>query len=196
MSAIEIKTTRRSDKGKGASRRLRHSGYVPAIVYGAGEPIELTVEHRALWKAQENERFFSSILSLDIEGQKEQVVIKDLQRHPAREFILHADFQRIEEKTPIVVSVPLHFLNTDICHGVKLQGGTIQYINKLIKVRCLPAKLPSFIEVDMKDVKAGQLYHLSDVQLPEGVESVDLLLGPDHDQPVVQVNAARGGKKA
>ncbi|HEY9033376.1 MAG TPA: 50S ribosomal protein L25/general stress protein Ctc [Pseudomonadales bacterium] len=194
MSTIEINAKTRSDLGKGASRRLRHSGQVPAIVYGAGEPAALTIEHRELWKAQQAESFYSSVLTLNVDGKPYPAIIKDLQRHPAKEIILHADFQRIDDNTPVTINVPLHFLNTDICHGVKLQGGNIQLMSKLLKVRCLPAKLPAYIEVDMKDVKAGQMLHLSDIALPEGVQSADLLLGKDHDHPVVQVNAARGGK--
>ena len=192
MSTITINATRRDDQGKGASRRLRHQDKTPAIIYGSGEPVAITVEHRHLWKAQENEAFYSSVLTLSVDGKKEEVILKALQRHPAKNLIMHADFQRADESVTIKVNVPLHFEHADSCPGVKMQGGIAQYINTSIRVACSPSKLPEFIEVNMAAMSIGDILHISDLTLPEGVESIDLALGEDHDLALVQIQAVRG----
>lgn len=190
--SIVIQATERKDLGKGSSRRLRHEAKVPAVVYGAGEPQAITLIHKDFWKAQESEKFYSSVLSLEIDGKATDVIIKDLQRHPAKQLILHADFQRADAKTEVIVNVPIHYKNAAASHGVKLQGGSIHYLTKLVSVKCLAANLPAFIELDLINMKAGEILHLSDLTLPENVVSTDLIRGEDYDLPLVQLNATKG----
>lgn len=192
--SIKLQATERKDLGKGSSRRLRHDAKVPAVVYGSGEPQSITLVHKDLWKAQESEKFYSSVLSLDVDGKETDVIIKDLQRHPAKDLILHADFQRADANTEVIVKVPVHFKNAAISHGVKLQGGNVQYISKLVSVKCLAANLPEFLELDLIDMSAGDIYHISHLTLPEGVVSTDLIRGEDFDLPLVQMNASKGKK--
>lgn len=188
----------RADVGKGASRRLRRqAGKVPAIIYGDDQPTEnITVLHKDLIKLLESEAIFSSIITLKVDGKDQDVLLKDLQRHPAKALLLHADFMRVSKSRKLQTKVVIRLVNEDSCVGVKTQGGTIvQSLNEL-EISCLPGDLPDYIEVDMADVEAGQIIHISDLKLPEGVESVDLALGPDHDQPVVSVSKPRGGAAA
>lgn len=180
----------RADAGKGASRRLRHTARVPGIIYGGeAEPAMISIETRELVKALENEAFYSSILTLNIAGKKEQAVIRDLQRHPAKGFPMHADFMRISKGHKITIIIPIHFLNEDKCAGVKDEGGEIQRNLAEVEVSCLPKDLPDALEIDMINVALNQLVHLSDLKLPKGVELVQLL--NEHDLPVVAVRAKR-----
>ena len=180
----------REDTGKGASRRLRRlAGEVPAIVYGGKKnPTKIALTHKDVAKALENEAFFSSIISLDIEGASEDVIIKDVQRHPAKKIVLHMDFFRVSKTTVLQTKVPLHFINEDTCPGVKLGGGIVAHTMTDIEIQCLPKNLPEFIEVDMAEVDLGDIVHISDIVLPEGVESVALNLGADHDLSVATIN--------
>ena len=180
----------REDTGKGASRRLRRlAGEVPAIVYGGKKnPTKIALTHKDVAKALENEAFFSSIVSLDIEGASEDVIIKDIQRHPAKKIVLHMDFFRVSKTTVLQTKVPLHFINEDTCPGVKLGGGIVAHTMTDIEIQCLPKNLPEFIEVDMAEVDLGDIVHISDIVLPEGVESVALNLGADHDLSVATIN--------
>ena len=180
----------REDTGKGASRRLRRlAGEVPAIVYGGKKnPTKIALTHKDVAKALENEAFFSSIISLDIEGTSEDVIIKDIQRHPAKKIVLHMDFFRVSKTTVLQTKVPLHFINEDTCPGVKLGGGIVAHTMTDIEIQCLPKNLPEFIEVDMAEVDLGDIVHISDIVLPEGVESVALNLGADHDLSVATIN--------
>ena len=180
----------REDTGKGASRRLRRlAGEVPAIVYGGKkDPTKIVLTHKDVAKALENEAFFSSIISLDIEGASEDVIIKDIQRHPAKKIVLHMDFFRVSKTTVLQTKVPLHFINEDTCPGVKLGGGIVAHTMTDIEIQCLPKNLPEFIEVDMAEVDLGDIVHISDIVLPEGVESVALNLGADHDLSVATIN--------
>ena len=180
----------REDTGKGASRRLRRlAGEVPAIVYGGKKnPTQIALTHKDVVKALENEAFFSSIISLDIEGASEDVIIKDIQRHPAKKIVLHMDFFRVSKTTVLQTKVPLHFINEDTCPGVKLGGGIVAHTMTDIEIQCLPKNLPEFIEVDMAEVDLGDIVHISDIVLPEGVESVALNLGADHDLSVATIN--------
>jgi large subunit ribosomal protein L25 len=184
----------RGDVGKGASRRLRNDELVPAIVYGGTQqPRNVSLSHRELVKALENEAFFSHLITLKLADGAEEVILKDLQRHPARPRILHADFQRVSRDRKIHVHIPLHFINQEKCHGVKNQGGIIQHNANEVYVTCLPQDLPEYIEVDMTAYHVGQAVHLSDLELPAGVESVELSHGPEHDIPVATVLAPKGG---
>ena len=135
-------------------------------------------------------------LDIEIAGKVVQAILKDLQRHPAKPRILHADFQRIDMARKIHMHVPLHFINEEQCYGVRLEGGRIQHNIVEIEVNCLPANLPEYIEVDMTDVRLGDIIHLSDLTLPEGVESVALMHGPEHDLPVVSLFSPRGGEES
>ena len=180
----------RKDTGKGASRRLRRlAGEVPAIVYGGKKnPTKIALTHKDVAKALENEAFFSSIISLDIEGASEDVIIKDIQRHPAKKLVLHMDFFRVSKTTVLQTKVPLRFINEDTCPGVKLGGGIVAHTMTDIEIQCLPKNLPEFIEVDMAEVDLGDIVHISDIVLPEGVESVALNLGADRDLSVATIN--------
>ncbi len=195
---FELYAEVREDLGKGASRRLRRlADQVPAIIYGAGkDPQPLSIIRKDLEKALENEAFFSHVLVINVAGTKEKAILKDLQRHPARNSVTHADFLRVNEKVAIKVHVPIHFLNEKTCHGVKVQGGMIQHQETDIEVLCLPTDIPEYIEVDMADVKTGDIIHLSDIALPKGVTSVALALGEDHDLAVASVVAPKGGSDA
>ena len=192
---FELNAEVRTDLGKGASRRLRHfDGRVPAIIYGGDKaPQPLSLIRKDLEKALENEAFFSHVLIVNIGKDKEKAILKDLQRHPAKNRVTHVDFMRIDDNVAIKVHVPIHFLNESTCHGVKMQGGMIQHQATDIEVQCLPANIPSFIEVDMLTAETGQIIHLSDVILPAGVTSVALALGEDHDLAIASVIAPKGG---
>ncbi len=194
-SSYTLDARTRADAGKGASRRLRRlSDEVPAIVYGGGkDPVTVSLPHKDLSKALEDEGFYSHVIGLSIDGKVEQVLLKDLQRHPAKPKIVHADFLRVDTATRVTMRIPIHFLNEDKCVGVKMQGGMIQHNINEIEVRCLPQDLPEFIPVDMAELGVGEIVHISNLPLPKGVESVELSHGEGHDQPVVSVLAPRGG---
>jgi len=190
---IVLDASVRTDVGKGASRRLRRlEGNIPGIVYGAGkDPVSITIRHDDIFHANENEAFFSSIIELNLDGTTESVVIKDLQRHPAKPKIMHADFLRVRADVALTVNVPLHLVNEGTCVGVKLENGQIITSMNELQVSCLPKDLPEYIEVDMADVHTGDIVHISDLKLPEGVTSVDLSHGEEHDYAVVSVTEIR-----
>ena len=192
---FEIAAELREDKGKGASRRLRRlADQIPAIIYGGDkDPQPLTLIRKDLEKSLENEAFYSQVLTIKVGSLSQQAILKDLQRHPAKDTVMHADFLRVDEKTVVKVHVPIHFLNEDTCHGVKMEGGMIQHQATDIEVQCLPGDIPEYIEVDMLEIHTGQIVHLSDIALPEGVTSVALALGEDHDLAIASVIAPKGG---
>ena len=179
----------RSDYGKGASRRLRKTNKFPGIIYGGGgNPTPITLDHNEIINNLQNEAFFSQILTVKIDGSDEKAIIKDIQRHPYKQRILHMDFMRVRMDEAISVRVPLHYLNEETCHGVKTEGGAINKIENDVGVSCLPGDLPEYIEVDLIDLKLGESLHLSDVKLPEGVTSTDYVEGDeDHDRAIVSV---------
>jgi len=192
-NSFEFKAELRDDTGKGASRRLRHAGLVPGIIYGAHkDPVMITLPHNELIHNLEQEAFYSHILSIKLGSKKEKVVLKDLQRHPSKPFVLHADFLRIDEKETIRVHVPLHFINEESAVGVKA-GGRISHTLTDVEVSCLPKNLPEFIEVDLAAVEVGQAIHLSEINLPKGVEIPALAQAPTHDLAVVAIHAPRAG---
>jgi len=177
-------------QGKGASRRLRHAGRVPAILYGGHlAPACLSFEHERLQVALQNERFFTTLLSIKIDGKVHTAILKDLQRHPSRPAILHLDLQRVVENELIRMTIPLHFINANIAPGVKTGGGQVSHLLNEVEVTCLPKDLPEYIEVDMAKMELGESKHLSDLPLPEGVELV--LLSHGRDEAVVSVHHAR-----
>ena len=192
---FELHAELREDKGKGASRRLRRlADQIPAIIYGGDkDPQPLTLIRKDLEKSLENEAFYSHVLTINVGKDKQKAILKDLQRHPAKERVMHADFLRVDDKVAIKVNVPIHFINEKTSHGVKIEGGMVQHQMTDIEVQCLPGDIPEFIEVDMKDAHVGDIIHLSDIALPEGVMSVALALGEDHDLAVASILAPKGG---
>ncbi len=186
----------RGDQGRGASRRLRREERkIPAIIYGGKkEAVSISIWHNELKKALENEAFFSHILTIELEGKKESVILKDLQRHPYKPLLTHADFLRVDKDHEIHVNVPLHFLNEETAPAIKLQGGVANHQINEVEVICLPQNLPEFLEVDMTAVEMDQVVHLSDLKLPKGVRIAALLQGEDHDLPVVAIPKPRAAK--
>ncbi len=183
----------RTDAGKGASRRLRRQGRIPAIVYGGHqEPEMISLHHNILLQHLEHEAFYSQVLNLQIGERVSKVVLKDLQRHPAKPFVLHVDFQRVVESEKLRMTVPLHFINEHKSKGVKA-GGLVSHHLTEIEVSCLPSNLPEFIEIDMADMKVGDSLHLSELPLPEGVE---LAHKPDPDLPVVSIQGTQASAAA
>jgi large subunit ribosomal protein L25 len=165
-----VNAEQRSDTGKGASRRLRRVGKVPGILYGAHkEPTMISMAHNELVRQLNDEAFYSNLLNLNLNGAQETVVLKDLQRHPAKPFILHVDFQRVQSDEKIRLNVPLHFVNENTCPGVKA-GGAVSHQLTDVEITCLPKDLPEFIEVDMSAMNVGDALHLSELKLPDGVE--------------------------
>ena len=192
MATHNITATSRKVEGKGASRRLRHSGQVPAIVYGAkASPETVQIEHNHLWLASQNEWFYSSILLLSVDGKEQKVLLRDMQRHPFKQQILHLDFQRIDENVAIRFNVPLHFLNQEISPAGKTAGIVVLHELNEIGVSCLPKDLPEFIEVDLSKLDLGDIVHLSELVLPQGVSLPELKLGKEHDVAVVIARHAR-----
>jgi large subunit ribosomal protein L25 len=186
MSDHTIKATSRNVEGKGASRRLRRAASIPAIVYGGNaEPQAIQLDHEKIWLAQQNEWFYSSILNLDIEGKVESVLLRDMQRHPFKQIIMHLDFQRVDANQTLRAKVPLHFLNQDKSPAGKSAEVVVTHELNEVEVSCLPKNLPEFIEVDLGELKVGDIVHLSQITLPNGVEIPELKLGKEHDVAVV-----------
>jgi len=194
-TSFELIAEFRNDQGKGASRRLRRSGKVPAILYGGHQDARaLALDHARLVLMLDNERFYSTILSLRVGDEKQAAVLKDLQRHPYKNQVVHIDFQRVLEDEKIRMRIPLHFLNEAISVGVKTQGGVVSHLRNDLEVACLPKDLPEYIEVDLQELGLGQIIHLSELKLPEGVELPELIHG--HDAPVVSIHAQRAEEVA
>ncbi|CAL1240988.1 50S ribosomal protein L25/general stress protein Ctc [Candidatus Methylocalor cossyra] len=194
--AFLFKAELRKGTGTGDARRLRRAGKIPAVVYGGGaEPVALVLKHNEVVKKLENDATYSHLLTLDVEGREERVVLKALQRHPSRPVIMHMDFQRVSTSEKIRVHVPLHFINQETSVGVK-KGGVITHNLVDVEVACLPDRLPEHIDVDMAEVDVGESIHLSDLKLPEGVEIVALLQGPEHDLPVAVIQPGRLAESA
>lgn len=196
MSAsFNIEAELRTDLGKGASRRLRHEEKFPAVVYGAGkEPQSLTVDHKKFMHSLENEAFYSHILTLNVAGDEQQVILKDLQRHPAKIEVMHADFLRVSATEKLHLHVPLHFINEEECPGAK-EGGLITHSITEIEVACLPKDLPEFLEIDLSSLELDHSVHMSDIIVPADVELVELAHGAGHDQPVASVHMPRGASE-
>ena len=190
--SIEINAVKRDVKGTGASRRARRAGNVPGVVYGAGKAaVNLEVNHKELFLQFRHEAFHASILSLNLDGKKEDVLLRDFQMHPVRNTIQHIDFQRVSANEKIHVKVPFHFLNEDTAPGVKVGGGIVAHIMTEAEVSCLPKDLPEFLEVDLASLELGDSVHLSQVTLPKGVEFVALAHG--NDAAIAAIAKTRGG---
>ncbi len=184
----------RTDEGKAASRRLRRlEDKVPAIIYGSNKkPVSVSIHHKDFIKQLENEAFYAHVVEVVVDGKAESVILKDLQRHPAKAIIMHADFMRVSKTKKFTKIVPLHFINEDISPGVKIDGGIVSHAANSVEISTLPADLPAFIEVDMAEVESGTTLHISDLKLPKGVTSVALALGASHDLPVVSIKKLKG----
>ena len=180
----------RNDQGKGASRRLRRAGKVPAILYGGkGEPTNVTLDQRNLLTMVDNEKFYSSVITLQLDGQDQQAIIKDIQMHPAKNVVLHVDLQRVLADQAIRIHIPIHFLNAATSPGVKLQGGLVSHLKTDLEISCLPKDLPEAIEVDMGAMNLNDTIFVKDLKLPEGVTVPELNQG--RNAPVVSIHAPR-----
>ena len=191
---IEITATSRKAQGTGASRRLRKTGRVPGIVYGEREPTLIDIDHNNLYHALRKESFHASVLTLELDGNKEQVLLRDFHMHPFRQQVQHIDFQRVDKNKKIHMKVPLHFLNAETCPGVKESGGIVSHVMNDLNIACLPDDLPEFIEVDLSSLSLSHSIHVSEIKLPKGVEAA----GHGHfgDAVVATVQIPRGAVEA
>jgi len=188
-TSFELVAEFRETQGKGASRRLRHDGKVPAILYGGhADARTLTLNHQKLLIMLDNERFYSTILSLKVGDQTQAAILKDVQRHPFKNRIVHVDFQRVEENEKIRISIPLHFTGAAVSPGVKSQGGIVSHMRNETEVTCLPKDLPEFIEVDISGLSLNESIHLSQLKIPDGVTLVELA---KDDVAIVAIHSPR-----
>jgi large subunit ribosomal protein L25 len=193
MAEHIIKAAGRKDEGKGASRRLRHAALIPAVIYGGDTaPQSLQLDHEKTWLASQNEWFYSSILSLEIDGKTEKALLRDMQRHPYKQIIMHLDFQRVDENKPLRTSVQLHFLNEEMSPAGKAAEVVVTHELNEVVIECLPRDLPEFLEVDLSELTVGMILHMSDLKLPAGVSIPELKLGKEHDLALV---IAKHGKE-
>lgn len=194
MEAFELNAQARTATGRAENRRLRKTGRVPAIIYGGkGEPVMFSLDHNDLSHHLDNEAFFSHIIKIKIDGDTEEAVLRDLQRHPARPFIEHADFLRIVAGEALRMSVPLHFAGEDECPGIVDEGGVMQHNLNELEIECLPRDLPEYLEVDCRQLSLHDSVHLSQLVLPKGVQLVDMM-GDEEEQndlTVVSVQVPR-----
>jgi large subunit ribosomal protein L25 len=190
--SFELNAEPRTDTGKGASRRLRHAGKIPAIMYGGNkDPEALTLDHNEVIRNLEHEAFYSHILTIRVGGSDTRAVLRDLQRHPSKPFVQHMDLQRVSETEKIRMHVPLHFLGEEGAPGVKA-GGMVSHEIIEVEVECLPKDLPEYIEVDISGMDVGDSLHLSDLKMPQGAVLLELARGEGHDLGVVSIHAKRG----
>lgn len=190
--SFELNAEPRTDTGKGASRRLRRAGKIPAIMYGGNkDPESLTLEHNEVIRNLEHEAFYSHILTVKVGGSETRAVLRDLQRHPSKPFVQHMDLQRVSESEKLRMHVPLHFSGEDVAPGVKA-GGMVSHEIIEVEVECLPKDLPEYIEVDISGMEVGESLHLSDLKMPEGAVLLELARGEGHDLGVVSIHTKRG----
>ena len=189
---INLDAEPRTDSGKGASRRLRHQGLVPAIIYGGdSDPVQISINHNVFFHELENDAIYTQLIDRKVGDLTEEVILRDLQRHPYKNKILHADFFRIDNKKPINVTVPVNVENAEECVGVKMEGGMLTLQVSEVEVICLPKDIPEILNIDAAEVHLGESLHLSDISLPKGVEIVALTHGEDHDIGVLSVIKTR-----
>ena len=192
---IEISATPRTIQGTGASRRLRRTGRIPAVIYGGGmDAAAIELDHKELFYKLKNESFHASILTLNLDGKSEQVLLRDYQMHPFRPVVMHVDFQRVNPNEKVHMKVPLHFANAEIAPGVKLSSGIVSHIITEVDVACLPQDLPEFIEVDLSNLAAGHSIHLSELKLTKSIELIPLTKG--EDLAVATITIPRGAIEA
>ena len=189
---VNLNAESREVEGKSSSRQLRRAGSVPAVIYGGKEePLRISILEKDIAKASEIPGFATQILSISISGKEQNVIVKEIQRHPTTQRVLHADLMRVNPDTKISISVPVRFINEDSCVGVKTHGGVISRLINDIDITCLASNLPEYIEVDVEALDIGDSIFLSALNLPEGVEIPSLALGEDRDQAVVSVAEAK-----
>ena len=194
-TSFEVAADSRATQGKGARRRLRRSGKVPAILYGGeGEAQNITLDQQNLMTLVDKEKFYSSIISLKIDGKPQPALVKDVQMHPAKNQVVHVDLQRVLEDQPLRLHLPIHFLNESTAPGVKLQGGTVSHLRTDIEISCLPKDLPEALELDIGHLNIGDSIRLSELKLPDGVTIPEL--GHGRDAPVVAIHAPRAQEEA
>lgn len=182
----------REDQGKGASRRLRHEGKVPAIIYGAGRaPRALVFDHNRVVQQLENESFYSSILNIKVGNKSQAAILKDVQRHPAKPQVMHMDFQRVVEDEEIKMLVPIHFEGENVAPGVKVGGGKVSHLMTEVEIVCLPKHLPEYLEIDVSQLELDDMLKISDIKLPEGVSIPALAQGEDADRAVVSIHVIK-----
>ena len=193
METFVLQAEQRNVVGKAENKRLRKQGYFPAVIYGGtGEAVNIQINQNTMLRNLEKSGFYSNILDLSLDGKSQKVYLKDLNRHPSKKLILHADFQRVEETVELNIRVPLFLINEELCEGVKQDGGTVSRLMTEVEVTCLPKDLPQAIEVDIENLKIGEAIHFSDLSLPDGVKLTALLRGGDKSTSVVQVLSPKG----
>lgn len=191
---MKVVAFERNLQGTGASRRLRNSGKTPGIIYGAAaQPQLIELDHNALWHALKKEAFHSSILDLEVAGQSQRVLLRDVQYHPFRQLVLHVDFQRVDPNKKLHTKVPVHFMNQETNPAVKLGGAIISHVVTEVEIECLPADLPEFVELDLAKIEAGHTLHAKDITLPKGVSLVAHI---ESENPVVAAAAVPAGATA
>ena len=189
---VNLNAENREVEGKSSSRQLRSAGSIPAVIYGGKEePLKITILEKDIARASEVPGFATQILNISISGKNQNVIVKEIQRHPATQRVLHADLMRVDPDTKISISVPVRFINEDSCVGVKIHGGVISHLINDIDITCLASNLPEYLEVDVENLDIGDSIFLSALNLPEGVEIPALALGEDRDQAVVSVSEAK-----
>jgi len=194
IMSLELNAIKRDDMGKGASRRLRHANKLPAIIYGGdGGSVAITLEQKDIQHELPNEDFYSQVLTLNVEGAKEDVLLRDIQHHPYKMEVMHMDFTRIDADQVVHVHTPLHFVGDENSPGIKQEGGVVSHVLNEVEMECLPKNIPQFIEVDLSEMHVGDIIHLSDLNLPEGVAVLALKQGEEHDTAVVSMHTRKGG---
>ena len=187
---FELVARIRARSGSNLVRRLRREGDVPAVIYGGGkDSVHIAINHDVLFHSLEKEEFHSAIIIINTDGKKEQAILRDVQRHPYKINIMHADFQRIDDTKILTMSLPIHFMGADECIGVKTGGGIISHLMNDVEISCLPKDLPESIELDISNLDLNESLHLSDIKLPEGVDITTLMHDEnnEHDYAVVSV---------
>ena len=190
--SVELNVTLREDKGKGASRRLRHANTFPGIVYGGDkDPVSITLQQKDVQHELPDESFYSQVLSLNIDSKAEDVLVRDIQHHPYKAEVMHMDFIRVDEKKVVHIFSQLHFIGEEVSPGVKTEDGVINHVMTEVELECLPKNIPEFIEVDLSEMHVGDVIHLTDLKLPKGVEVLALKQGEEHDTAVVGMHVRK-----
>jgi len=190
--SLELNATLRGDKGKGASRRLRYANVLPAIVYGGNkDSVSISLQQKDVQHKLPDESFYSQVLSLNIEGKAEDVLIRDIQHHPYKMEVMHMDFIRVDAKKVVHIFSQLHFIGEDVSPGIKTEGGVVNHVITEVELECLPKNIPDFIEVDLSEMHVGDIIHLSDLKLPKDVIILALKQGEEHDTAVVGMHTRK-----
>jgi large subunit ribosomal protein L25 len=190
--SYQVGADSRHDQGKGASRRLRRAGKVPAVLYGGqGGPRSITLDHQQLLTLIDKEKFYSSIISVNVDAQAQPAIIRDVQMHPAKNAVVHVDLQRVVENEKLRIHLPIHFKGEAVAPGVKTQGGIVSHLMQDVEISCLPADLPDFLELDLSSMNLNETKVLADIVLPPGVTIPELA---HRNPPVVSVHSPRAAE--